>query len=202
MSGEVKRLKRVLTELGGEQVRTDGKFAFYAVPDAKNQVPVPIKTSTDFSHAHYKLAADALGITTGELRDLMDKRVPQRNGPGVSTTSYVSLGPTKGDVVEALAAFRKVFADFERDARKGQRDPAAYAHFYAMVRDAATCLSRPMPGQRGGDVTPVPVLDDKGYRPTRLDPVLTGVARATGETAKAVRRGAAATKWEHDGRPA
>ena len=30
-------------------------------------------------------------------------------------------------------------------------------------------------------------LDDKGYKPKRVDPLLNGVARATGETAKAVK---------------
>lgn len=29
--------------------------------------------------------------------------------------------------------------------------------------------------------------DDKGYKPTRVDPLLKGTARATGDTAKAVR---------------
>ena len=31
-------------------------------------------------------------------------------------------------------------------------------------------------------------LDDKGYKPTYVDPVLTGAARATGKTAKAVKK--------------
>ena len=41
--------------------------------------------------------------------------------------------------------------------------------------------------------------DDKGYVPARPDSVLTGVARATGATAKAVKRGKTLTKYEHDG---
>lgn len=43
----------------------------------------------------------------------------------------------------------------------------------------------------GGD------LDDSGYQPARVDSTLTGVARATGETARAVRRGKTITRHEH-----
>ncbi len=43
---------------------------------------------------------------------------------------------------------------------------------------------------------PVESPDDSRYRPTRYDPLLTGVARATGETAKAIRRGKTATDWQ------
>jgi hypothetical protein len=41
-------------------------------------------------------------------------------------------------------------------------------------------------------------LDDTGYRPTPGDPLLQGVARATGATAKAVRRRRTLTRYEHD----
>lgn len=39
-------------------------------------------------------------------------------------------------------------------------------------------------------------LDDAGYHPTRVDSTLTGVGRATGETAVSVRRGRALTRHE------
>ena len=42
--------------------------------------------------------------------------------------------------------------------------------------------------------------DDPGYHPTRRDPLLTGVARATGETAAAVKRGRSVTRWQWDER--
>jgi hypothetical protein len=42
--------------------------------------------------------------------------------------------------------------------------------------------------------------DDSKYRPTRIDPLLTGVGRATGETAKAVKRGNTITRYQYDGR--
>lgn len=41
--------------------------------------------------------------------------------------------------------------------------------------------------------------DDKGFKPTKVDAVLNGVARATGQTAKAVKRRKTITKHEHDG---
>lgn len=37
-----------------------------------------------------------------------------------------------------------------------------------------------------------------GYKPPTVDPVLKGVGRATGKTAKAVKRGKTFTKFEHD----
>src|SRR5262245_9768159 len=45
-----------------------------------------------------------------------------------------------------------------------------------------------------------PLKDDRAYLPDYVDPVLKGVARATGETAKAVKRGKTITKWQHDER--
>lgn len=41
-------------------------------------------------------------------------------------------------------------------------------------------------------------LDDAGYKPTRVDRLLTGTARATGQTAKAVRRGKTVTKHDYE----
>ena len=40
-------------------------------------------------------------------------------------------------------------------------------------------------------------LSDARYRPTHIDPLLKGVARATGETAKAIRSGKTITNWQH-----
>lgn len=39
---------------------------------------------------------------------------------------------------------------------------------------------------------------DTGYKPTQIDPLLQGTARATGVTAKAVRKRKTLTKFEHD----
>lgn len=40
--------------------------------------------------------------------------------------------------------------------------------------------------------------DDKGYKPPKIDSVLTGVGRATGETARAIKRGKTITKYDYD----
>lgn len=40
-------------------------------------------------------------------------------------------------------------------------------------------------------------LDDSKHRPTSVDPLLRGAARATGETARAVRRGSTVAKWQY-----
>ena len=42
-----------------------------------------------------------------------------------------------------------------------------------------------------------PSPDDRGYRPRTPDPLLTGAARVTGQTAKAVGRTKAITRHEH-----
>jgi hypothetical protein len=41
-------------------------------------------------------------------------------------------------------------------------------------------------------------LDDRGFRPTRPDPLTTGAARQTGVSARAARRSTAVTKWEYE----
>lgn len=41
-------------------------------------------------------------------------------------------------------------------------------------------------------------LDDSAYQPTHVDPLLKGAARATGQTAAAVKRGRTITKHQHD----
>lgn len=43
---------------------------------------------------------------------------------------------------------------------------------------------------------------DKGFKPTKVDSVLTGVARATGQTAKAVKRRKTITKFQYDNQEA
>ena len=40
-------------------------------------------------------------------------------------------------------------------------------------------------------------VDDKGYRPASVDPLLKGVGRVSGQTAKAVKRTKALTRTEH-----
>lgn len=50
--------------------------------------------------------------------------------------------------------------------------------------------------QLGKDYEPE---SDKGFKPTAVDPVLNGVARATGQTAKAVKRRRTMTKAQYDG---
>lgn len=40
--------------------------------------------------------------------------------------------------------------------------------------------------------------DDTGYEPTDTDPLLRGAARATGMTAKVVRRGETITDWQYE----
>lgn len=40
-------------------------------------------------------------------------------------------------------------------------------------------------------------LDDRGYRPKHVDATLRGAARATGQAAKAIRRGSTVTGWQH-----
>jgi hypothetical protein len=40
-------------------------------------------------------------------------------------------------------------------------------------------------------------FDDRGFKPSTGDSLLRGVGRATGETAKAVKRGRTLAKWEH-----
>ena len=44
--------------------------------------------------------------------------------------------------------------------------------------------------------------DDKGYRPARIDPVLTGTARAAGQTAAAVKRRRTLTRAQYEQREA
>jgi hypothetical protein len=41
------------------------------------------------------------------------------------------------------------------------------------------------------------VPNDKRYKPTTVDPLLKGVARATGETARAIRSGRTITDWQY-----
>lgn len=41
-------------------------------------------------------------------------------------------------------------------------------------------------------------LDDKGYAPTKVDSLLTGMGRAMGQTAKVIKRGKTITKYQHD----
>lgn len=57
---------------------------------------------------------------------------------------------------------------------------------------------RPKPAEPSYDEYYESLKSDKGYSPPRIDPVLKGPARATGATAKAVKRQKTMTKFEYD----
>lgn len=64
-------------------------------------------------------------------------------------------------------------------------------------------LLRRQPGVRQSNATVLQIgddfvtPDDKGYKPTAHDPLLSGVGRATGATARAVKAGKTITKHQH-----
>lgn len=72
------------------------------------------------------------------------------------------------------------------------------AEYVRLLRQQEGARPSSTPHLRFGDDYESP--DDKGYRPPKVDHVLTGVARATGETAMAVKRGKTITKHQYDNR--
>lgn len=72
--------------------------------------------------------------------------------------------------------------DYER--RNGHRNEAQERQA-RLVEQEADLDAAMRAKRRAGDWSPP---DDKGYRPTQVDSVLTGVARATGQTAAAAKR--------------
>lgn len=202
MSGKVRQLKELVKTLDGEWVRNDGKFSYWLVPGAPKQVPIPIKASTELAHTHYALVADALGWSTPDVRDAIESPVPKRGGRGQGNAPPAPEPTiTRTDALDALVEVREAVGEVERGLRSGQRDAAYYRHVIASTRAAAAELRRPMRGQQGHDDSPpLARVDDSKFKPTSVDPLLTGPARVTGETARAVRRRNGTTKWEHDGR--
>ncbi len=70
------------------------------------------------------------------------------------------------------------------------------ASYVRLLRRQPSVYERGAAVLRLGDDYETP--DDAGFKPTPVDTVLTGVARATGATARSVKRRKALTKYEHD----
>ena len=197
---DVKKLRKLVDSLDGTWVRNKGRDAFWSVPGTEGEIRIPIKEKGGLSHDHMSWAARVLGITTAELREMMDKPTIVRNGPGAGAASTTPVaGPSKADTLDKVRAVRDQLNAVEREIQAGERDPRFYRHTYDILSAAQRELQRPLNPQADAAPTPIVRLDDKGFRPTRVDPLLTGAARATGETARAVRRKKGVTKFEHDG---
>jgi hypothetical protein len=192
---DVRKLRKLIQSLGGEQVRTHGRDAFWVVPGVDVEVKVPMKDKGDLPQQHLAFAAKALGLSQPELRELMDKPIVARHGNPGPVTPPAPAGPSRGECIDLLHAVRAELATIEQTIRSGQRDPQHYRRIHDSLAAARRSL-RPAPASESA---PLPDVDDRGYRPSRVDPLLTGPARATGATAQAVRRANATTKYEHDG---
>lgn len=77
--------------------------------------------------------------------------------------------------------------------------PAEIASAVERLRFEQLVAHHGLEGARAIVYREVKTLDDKGYRPTRRDPLLHGPARATGATARAVRRRSTYAQWQLEG---
>lgn len=191
---DVKKLRKLIQSLDGEQVRNRGRDSFWVVPGIDAEIKVPLKDKGDLPPEYLKFAAQALGVSQPELRELMDKPIVARGGNGTHSPAAPPAGPSRSECLELLHALRKELATLEQSIRSGQRDPKFYRRTHDTLASALRSI-RPAPTEAPA---PAPDVDDRGYRPSHRDPLLTGAARATGATARAVRRANATTKYEHD----
>ena len=72
---------------------------------------------------------------------------------------------------------------------------ASYIHFLKKVVGHGPSANGTAALNLGNDYNP---LDDSKHKPTQIDSVLIGTARATGASAKAVKRRKTMTKYEYD----
>lgn len=87
------------------------------------------------------------------------------------------------------AEIERIIAQRERRAEDLFRATQAREH----LEEQEARLER----ERAAANAPLEDPDDTKYRPVHHDPLTVGIARATGETAKAVRRGSTITGWQH-----
>lgn len=193
-------LRLLLESLGGEVVRKRDNRTTYRVPIGKGDVEVQVlaKDAQEMPMGMLKGAATRLQLSLRELLELLGVDNHRRGKPKGSQRS--ASGPTKADVVRAVDELRTAVSELDSAVRNGQRDPQWLRHVLICATAARSELNRPLlPGQpKRSDVEPLPDSpDDSKYRPSKPPNILTGPARATGVTAKAVRRQTALTKWEH-----
>lgn len=190
------RLHRVLADLGWEIRRKSGG-AVATWDDTEIAIPLahPKKTA---DHRTIARLAETMGITKAEFLDVFFDRRPVGVGkPKAVLQQDEPAGPTKADARSSCARLRDHVDAIDEWLAHGRRDSEAYKRVMGAISGALAEL-RGWPPAAGSWVSP----DDTGYRPSGPDSTLVGVARATGETAAAVKRGSTLTKWQHDERSA
>lgn len=186
-------LHRVLTDLGIEIRNPSGGGRMVAVIDG-TEVPIPRPQRKREVPPHtLALVARAGGFHSySDLLASLLSRDPIKAGRP-SQPAQAQTGWSRSDVLglcEKVASKLTVIGGW---ARAGRHDEQVYRKL-ATALSAALGELRDWPPAEGTWSSP----DDTRYRPAQTDSVLTGVARATGLTARAVRRRETLTRWQHD----
>lgn len=185
-------LHRVLDDLGVAVRASKSGFCVATVDGTEIRIPLPHKKRVVDKVTLGRLARACGADSYSDLLASLLNREPVKAGRP-SQPEHVDSGPSKNDVRHACAVLRSRLSALDDWLRAGTHSPATYARILSDVTLATRSLSA-WPVADGGWAPP----DDSKFRPSRPDSVLTGAARATGITAKAVRRRDGVTKWQHE----
>ena len=189
------QLHRVLTDLGWEIRNRPGARPLATWLTA--EVPIPEKNRKQVADDRtIKQLADAMGIPKSDLLDVFLGRSPIKGGkPKAALEQPQPSGPSKADARAVCSRLREQVDRIDEWLAHGSRDPDTYRRVMSAISGALGEL-RGLPPQ--GDTWTAP--DDTGFKPAQPDSVTTGVARAVGVTAQAVRRGHTLTRFQYDER--
>ena len=131
----------------------------------------------------------AHGADGGSARTARKRRKDQRN----RLRARLAREGVEPAMVEVLLAELRARQDLEHELRLAGCAPALIAR---QVEELRVAQLHARLGAAGAIDELCPTVDDTRFRPAVVDPLLRGVARATGATARAVRTRRGLAKWQ------
>lgn len=198
------QIHKVLRDLGVEIRLRDGNADIAVIGDREIRIPKDRRKSEAPDQAINHLAR-ALEVSRKELLDALFDRAPIKMGRSKAALPVRSVNaPSKAELLNLCSEHRSLIGEIEQWLQSsfastglGQQVVKVLTSCREDLHAAAKRL-RAWPPSRPDQEYASP--DDAGYRPTRYDPVTTGVARAVGIAASAATRRTTVTKWQHDER--
>lgn len=182
----------------GYEVRPQkgGNMQVAVIRGTEIRVPVTGKKNTVTPDTLGRIAA-AEGRPVGDLLADLGRPVVVAGKPRSKPAAQPAPGLSKSEVLDQAVALRHRTVRIENWLKQGTHSSDLYRRVDADLRKALSVLEGYPPASfMDADLEARLSPDDRRYRPTTPDALTTGVARATGATAAAAKRGRTYTRYE------
>jgi hypothetical protein len=195
-------LHRLLTDFGCEIRPQKGNSHIAVIGGNEVRIPIANKQAVVDEQTMGRIAR-AIGVSKREVMDVLGRAAISGGKPKAKVDDGRQPAVTKADALRAVGELNAKARDIESWLRRGAHDTAVYRRIQADLILALRAIEiHPPSTDAAVEAATYDRLSpsDAGYRPSSPDPLTTGVARATGVAATAVRGHKTFTKWQHDER--